>query len=149
MLCDLTIEGGTIAICVYFWCPFGFLGSLLGYFRGSFGVLGVLFRTFWVSFWLLLGSPGRSGPAEGFGPVSGCPQDAQKVALHADLGHPKVLIFRKRRGREEKTRPPKCTFSGRSKSDEKVLFLTKKVRKHRNTYKTHHSGSVRASKYFL
>ena len=102
MVCDLIIEGAAIVNFI-----------LLGHFRDDFWVSGVRLGSFWASLGSLLGSPGRSGPAEGFGPVSGRPQDAQKVVLHADLGPPKALIFRKRRGREDKKPLQKCTFSGR------------------------------------
>ena len=88
MLCDLIIEGAAIVNFI-----------LLGHFRDDLGVL--------------LGGPGRAGPAEGVGSVSGRPKDAQKVALHADWGPPKALILRKRRGREDKKPLQKCTFSGR------------------------------------
>ena len=99
----------------YFWVTLETIVGSQGSVWGPFGPL-------WTSLGVLLGSPGRSGPAEGFGPVSGRPQDAQKVVLHADLGPQKALIFRKRRGREDKQPSPKCTFLGRWKVTKKSCF---------------------------
>ena len=72
---------------------------------------------------VLLGAPGRSWPAEGFGPVSGRPKYVQKVALHADVGPQKVRIFRKKRvGGKIKHDPQNALFVGGGKVTKKLGF---------------------------